>query len=69
MKHYSILIVFALCLLSCESAQDKRVQEEAKRNGQIIRDNVNRATGGNTTIQDVYPEVNAVHVNSKQELK
>ena len=55
-----------MALLSCESTQDKRVQEEAQRNGRKIRDNINRATGGNTSIQDVYPEVNTVHVNSKQ---
>jgi hypothetical protein len=61
------IIILALALLSCESTQDKRVQEEAQRNGREIRDNINRATGGNTSIQDVYPEVNTVHVNSKQE--
>lgn len=69
MKKACLLIIFSLFLLSCESAQDKRVQEEAKRNGQEMRDNINRATGGNTTIQEIYPEVNTVHVNSEQELK
>ena len=70
MKKNYWLIVGIVCLFSCcESSQDKRIRDDIKRNGQEFKNNIEMATGKNTSIQDVYPEIEIVHVNSKEELK
>lgn len=68
-KSYYWFVGIAILFACCESSQDKRVQEEAKRNGQELRNNIENATGENTSIQDVYSETETVHVNSKEQLK
>jgi len=68
-KSYYWFVGIAILFTCCESSQDKRVQEEAKRNGQELRNNIENATGENTSIQDVYSETETVHVNSKEQLK